>query len=114
MLEPYDPQKIPVLLVHGLWSSPITWMEMFNELRSFPELHAEYQFWFYLYPTGQPFWHSAAQLREDLEHLRRVLDPQRQSPALDQLVLVGHSFQEGIGIPAGFSRPSVHSRAGGV
>ena len=34
MVEPYDPDKIPVLLVHGLWSSPMTWMEMFNDLRS--------------------------------------------------------------------------------
>ena len=61
MLEPYDPEKIPVLMVHGLWSSPVTWMEMFNDLRSKPEIRNNYQFWFYLYPTGQPFWISAAQ-----------------------------------------------------
>ena len=36
MLEPYQPGKIPVLMVHGLWSSPITWMEMFNDLRGRP------------------------------------------------------------------------------
>ena len=33
MLEPFDPNKIPVVMVHGLWSSPMTWMEMFNDLR---------------------------------------------------------------------------------
>ena len=38
MLEPYQPGKIPVLMVHGLWSSPITWMEMFNDLRRAPEI----------------------------------------------------------------------------
>lgn len=92
MLEPYSPDKIPVLMVHGLWSSPITWMEMFNDLRSSPELRDRYQFWFYLYPSGQPFWHSAAQLREDLAQLREALDPQRRAPALDQMVLVGHSM----------------------
>ena len=64
MLEPYDPNRIPVLMVHGLWSSPLTWMDMFNDLRSFPEIRDRYQFWFYLYPSGQPFWLSAAQLRE--------------------------------------------------
>ena len=58
MLEPYQPGKIPVLMVHGLWSSPITWMEMFNDLRGDPELERNYQFWFYLYPTGQPFWRT--------------------------------------------------------
>jgi hypothetical protein len=92
MVQPYEPGKIPVLLVHGLWSSPMTWMEMFNDLRSSPHIRRHYQFWFYLYPTGQPFWLSAAQLRRDLVEMRQVLDPQRQEPALDQMVLVGHSM----------------------
>ncbi|HEY1602420.1 MAG TPA: alpha/beta fold hydrolase [Pirellulales bacterium] len=92
MLEPYQPGKIPVLMVHGLWSSPLTWMEMFNDLRSNPEIRQNYQFWFYEYPSGEPFWVSAAQLRQDLNRLREVLDPRRSEPALDQMVLVGHSM----------------------
>ena len=92
MLEPYDPNKIPVLMVHGLWSSPLTWMDMFNDLRSFPEIRDRYQFWFYLYPTGQPFWVSATRLRKDLDRVRDTIDVQRQLPALDQMVLVGHSM----------------------
>lgn len=92
MLEPFDPHRIPVLMVHGLWSSPITWMPMFNDLRSFPDLRKNYQFWFYHYPTGQPFWLSATQLREDLDQLRQSLDPDRQYEALNQMVLVGHSM----------------------
>ncbi len=92
MLEPFDPDKMPVVMVHGLWSSPITWMEMYNDLRSDPLLRQHYQFWFYLYPTGQPFWLSATQMREHLATMRRELDPDRASPALDQMVLVGHSM----------------------
>jgi pimeloyl-ACP methyl ester carboxylesterase len=92
MLEPFDPNKMPVVMVHGLWSSPITWMEMYNDLRSDPLVRQHYQFWFYMYPTGQPFWLSATQMREDLALMRRELDPARQSPALDQMVLVGHSM----------------------
>jgi pimeloyl-ACP methyl ester carboxylesterase len=79
-------------MVHGLWSSPITWMEMYNDLRSDPLVRQHYQFWFYLYPTGQPFWISATQMREDLALMRRELDPNREGPALDQMVLVGHSM----------------------
>jgi hypothetical protein len=60
MVQPYQPGKIPVLMVHGLWSSPMTWMEALNDLRSDPALRDKYQFWFYLYPTGEPFWKSAA------------------------------------------------------
>ena len=92
MLEPYEPGKIPVVMVHGLWSSPMTWMEMFNDLRSSPQIRNNYQIWFYLYPTGQPFWISAAQLRADLAEVRHTLDPAGHEPALDQMVLVGHSM----------------------
>lgn len=92
MLEAFDPRKIPVLMVHGLWSSPETWTQMINELRSLPELRDRYQFWTYLYPTGQPFWISATQLRADLARVRQTVDPQRRYPHLDRMVLLGHSM----------------------
>jgi triacylglycerol esterase/lipase EstA (alpha/beta hydrolase family) len=92
MLEPYDPEKIPVVMVHGIWSSPMTWVKMFNDLRASPEIHANYQFWFYSYPTGQPFWLSARQMREDLKRVKKVLDPMASSASLNQIVLVGHSM----------------------
>ncbi len=92
LLEPYDPNKIPVLLVHGLWSTPLTWIDMFNDLRAFPEIRTRYQFWFYMYPTAKPFWESAAALREDLAALRAEIDPHHLQPNLDQMVLVGHSM----------------------
>lgn len=92
MLEPYDPNKMPVVMVHGLWSSPVTWMEMFNDLRSDPYVRQHYQFWFYLYPTGQPFWVSASRMRQDMAEARLAVDPKQGSPALDQMVLVGHSM----------------------
>jgi len=92
MLEPYDPQRIPVLMVHGLWSSPMTWMDMFNDLRSFPEIRERYQFWFYLYPSGQPFWQSATQLRQDLATMRQTFDPEQRDQTMNQMVLVGHSM----------------------
>lgn len=92
LLEPFDPQRIPVVMVHGLWSSPATWMEMFNDLRSDPRVRERYQFWFYLYPTGNPFWVTAAQMRTDLADVRATFDPDRRALALDQTILVGHSM----------------------
>jgi hypothetical protein len=92
MLQPYEPKKIPVIMVHGLWSSPVTWTEMFNDLRSVPEIRDHFQFWFYLYPTGEPFWNSATRFRQDLANIRATVDPQRREAALDQMVLVGHSM----------------------
>jgi len=67
-------------------------MDMFNDLRSFPEIRARYQFWFYLYPSGQPFWISATQLRNDLTAMRDVFDKHRRDSAQEQMVLVGHSM----------------------
>ncbi len=92
MLEPYDPEKIPVVMVHGIWDSPLTWIQMFNDLRANREIHNNYQFWFYAYPTGQPFWLSARQMRQDLKEVRTELDPRGDSQSLDQMILVGHSM----------------------
>ena len=92
MMEPFDPDKIPVVMVHGLWSSPITWMEMFNDLRASRDIRENYQFWFYAYPTGQPFWNSARQMRYDLAEARRDLDPEGKAKGMNKMVLVGHSM----------------------
>lgn len=92
MLEPFDPAKIPVVMVHGFWSSPVTWVHMFNDLRANRDIHENYQFWFYSYPTGQPFWISAQQMRRDLAQIREEVDPRRDAKPLDQMVLVGHSM----------------------
>lgn len=92
MFEPYQPGKIPVLMVHGLLSSPLTWTTMFNDLRADPFLREHFQFWFYLYPTGNTYLTTAADLRQTLARLRDELDPQRQDPVLDQMVFVTHSM----------------------
>ena len=92
MLQPYQPDKIPVLMVHGLLSSPMTWMEALNDLRSMPEIRDRYQFWFYLYPTGGSFWESAADLREELAETRNIFDPNHQQSEFDQMIVVGHSM----------------------
>jgi pimeloyl-ACP methyl ester carboxylesterase len=92
MLQAYDPNKIPVVMVHGLWSSPMTWIEMFNDLQSDPQIRDRYQIWFFMYPTGQPLWASAADCRESLAAVRQTVDPRHENPALDEMVMIGHSM----------------------
>ncbi|HQR44165.1 MAG TPA: alpha/beta hydrolase, partial [Gemmatales bacterium] len=92
MFEPYQKGKIPVLMVHGLLSSPLTWAPMFNDLQADPQLREKYQFWFYLYPTGNPYLGTAAELRRSLDKLRNEIDPQQQDGSLDRMVVVGHSM----------------------
>ncbi|MEM6454652.1 MAG: hypothetical protein AAF772_06125 [Acidobacteriota bacterium] len=92
LLEPYDPAQIPVLMVHGLVSSPLTWMELTNELFGDPALRDAYQVWHYVYPTGLPYLYSARQLKRALADLQRQLDPERDDPAMRAMVVVAHSM----------------------
>jgi pimeloyl-ACP methyl ester carboxylesterase len=92
MFEPYQKGKIPVLMVHGLLSSPLTWAPLFNDLQADPVLREKYQYWFYLYPTGKPYLGTAADLRQSLTKLREEIDPRHEDAALDNMVCVGHSM----------------------
>jgi pimeloyl-ACP methyl ester carboxylesterase len=91
-IDEYDPNKIPVVFVHGLLCRPEAWTTAVNQLLADPEIRSRYQFWFYLYPTGLPVWWSAAKLRTELDRYRAIVDPAHKNPNLDQIVLVGHSM----------------------
>jgi hypothetical protein len=54
MLEPYDPDRIPVVFIHGLMSIPQMWVPTISAIESDPELRGRYQFWVFAYPTGDP------------------------------------------------------------
>jgi pimeloyl-ACP methyl ester carboxylesterase len=92
MLRPYQPGKIPVVFVHGLNSSPLAWVETLNELRNDPEFDRRYQFWFFLYPTGEPIAVSNARLRESIRGAIATFDPEGADPAMRDMVVVGHSM----------------------
>lgn len=92
MAEPYNPDKIPVVFVHGLLSTPATWMETMNELDQIPGIKERYQFWFYLYPTAGSILLNGTDLRENLHRTIHHLDPKNENPALKRMVLVGHSM----------------------
>src|SRR5258707_1588281 len=92
LIHPYDPNKIPILFIHGLLGSPLSWPNLTNELCSDPKILEHYQPWFFLYPTGQPVLESAAQLREDLEATQRLFDPSGTAVASHHVVVVAHSM----------------------
>ena len=66
-LYPYRRGRIPVVFVHGTASSPARWAEMTNDLLGDPAIASRYQFWFFVYNSGNPVLASAAELREALQ-----------------------------------------------
>lgn len=91
-LDPYQPGKVPVVLIHGLFSSPEDWADAIGHLRAAPGFADRFQIWAFRYPTGQGFLQSAAALRTQLRAAIDALDPLRTDPSLHHIVLVGHSM----------------------
>ena len=85
-LQPYDPKKTVVLVIHGLLDSQATWTPMINKLRGDPVIRKHYQFWFYSYPSGYPYPYSAAILRQELDRV------EKRFPKMKPMVVIGHSM----------------------
>ncbi|MGC3961618.1 MAG: alpha/beta fold hydrolase [Verrucomicrobiota bacterium] len=90
-MQPYIPGRIPVVFIHGTFSTPTWWAEMANTLQADPVIGSRYQLWYYIYNSGNPVLFTAAEFRSALSNTVQRLDPTGADPALQQLVLVGHS-----------------------
>lgn len=86
MLQPYDSQRIPLVFIHGLISTPQMWREVINGIEDDPSLRGKYQYWVFRYPTGNPPGYSALRLREELQNVGKLY------PNSPGYVLVGHSM----------------------
>jgi pimeloyl-ACP methyl ester carboxylesterase len=89
--QPLASDRIPVVFVHGTFSSPVTWAEMANTLAADPILRRRYQIWSFIYSTSNPLAYSIADLRSALSDKVQELDPQGTNVSLRQMVIIGHS-----------------------
>jgi pimeloyl-ACP methyl ester carboxylesterase len=89
--QPFAPDRIPVVFVHGTFASPVTWAELANSLTADPTLRRRYQIWSFMYGSGNPLVYSMADLRAALTARVEQLDPQGTNVALRQMVVIGHS-----------------------
>jgi pimeloyl-ACP methyl ester carboxylesterase len=90
-MQPYEPDKIPIVLVHGTFSSPVAWAEMVNTLRADPVINRNYQIWNFFYDSGKRIGISAQELREALSAQVQKVDPEGTNAALRRMVVIGHS-----------------------
>ena len=92
-LEPYDVGKIPLITVHGLFSNPLTWLDVHNELMGDPMIRKHFRVWHYLYPTNLPILENAKTFRERLDQLQHYLTQHTTKSANSRgMVIVGHSM----------------------
>ncbi|MBV8330627.1 MAG: hypothetical protein JOZ61_09190 [Verrucomicrobia bacterium] len=92
LLDPYDPKKIPLLMVHGLQSTPVAFAAFVNALRNDLEVRDKYQIWQFYYASGTPVLLNALELRDSLNETLRRLDPNDRDAATQRIVALGHSM----------------------
>lgn len=92
MLEPYDPGRRVLILVHGLASSQEAWINLANEVTGDPVLRDRLQIWLVVYPTRMPLLASRAHIEKALRATFAHFDPSGTAVASHDAVLVGHSM----------------------
>ena len=90
MLEPYNPNKKIIVLVHGLASSPEAWIGVTNDIMGDPILREHYQVWQVFYSTNIPILESRFQIYALLKQAFAGINP--KDVAAKDAVLVGHSM----------------------
>jgi pimeloyl-ACP methyl ester carboxylesterase len=85
-LQQYDPNRTPVIFIHGLQETGASWAPMIDSLRNDAVIRERYQFWFFSYPSGYPYPYAAALFRRDLDGIKRAF------PDHKRVILIGHSM----------------------
>lgn len=92
LMQPYDPDRLTVVMLHGLASSPEAWINVANEVMGDEKLRRNYQVWEVYYPTNAPVAANLADIRKALQQTLQHFDPGGKARASNNMVLVGHSM----------------------
>ena len=90
MLEPYNPDKKVIVLVHGLASSPEAWIRLTNDIMGDPVLRENFQVWQVFYSTNMPILESRFQIHSIVTQAFDQVQP--NAAAAKDAVLIGHSM----------------------
>ena len=92
MLEPYDPDKRVLIMLHGLASSPATWVNLTNDILNDDKLRDNYQVWQIFYPTNLPILENRYQIQQLINSTYQQTDPDGQNRASQNSVIISHSM----------------------
>lgn len=97
LMQPYDPTRETVVMIHGLASSPEAWVNVANEIMGDENLRKRYQIWEVYYPTDLPIPVNLKRIRDALNVTFAHFDPLGTAIASNGAVLIGHSMGGVIG-----------------
>ncbi|WP_321922145.1 esterase/lipase family protein [Paraburkholderia guartelaensis] len=92
MMQPFDPDRRIVLMLHGLASSPEAWVNVANDIQGDEMLRQHFQVWQVYYPTNVPILVNLARIRRAVQLTLAHFDPAGELPASNGMVLIGHSM----------------------
>ncbi|AAZ19362.1 conserved hypothetical protein [Psychrobacter arcticus 273-4] len=92
MLEPYDPNKRVIIMLHGLASSPATWVNLTNDIFNDDKLRNNYQVWQIFYPTNLPILENRYQIQKLINATYQQTDPNAKNLASKNSVIISHSM----------------------
>ena len=92
LLEAYDPNKEPLIMIHGLLGTPLIWVQLCNTLHADEAIRSRYQIWHFVYNTSAPALYSGRVLRNHLREVRAILDPDGDDPAMQSTTVIAHSM----------------------
>jgi pimeloyl-ACP methyl ester carboxylesterase len=92
MMQPFDPDRRIILMLHGLASSPEAWVNVANDIQGDEKLREHFQVWQVYYPTNVPILVSLARIRRAAQQTLQHFDPDGTSMASRGMVLIGHSM----------------------
>lgn len=90
LLEPYNPNKKVIVLIHGLASSPEAWIRLTNDIMGDPVLRENFQVWQVFYSTNMPILESRFQIYALLQQGFNQVSP--SAAAKKDAVVIGHSM----------------------
>ena len=92
LMQPYDPKRRTIVMLHGLASSPEAWINVANEVLGDETLRRRYQIWQVYYPTNAPLPLNNLAIREAITQTLAHFDPQGRAEASRNVTLIGHSM----------------------
>lgn len=92
LMQPYDPNRRTIVMLHGLGSSPEAWINLVNEVMGDESLRQDCQVWQVFYPTNLPIPENVQTIRQALLDAFETLDPAGTARASRGITLIGHSM----------------------